>query len=97
MGLVRPSGNEENKVRVKENVRKVGKEALKVEKKTLDAQREVQSPKGQPASISCPSRTSLPVQPVKDPACHFSFTSYFYELLLKHQFWLVRLLRQTTL
>ena len=26
MGLVRPSGNEENKVRVKENVRKVGKE-----------------------------------------------------------------------
>ena len=33
MGLVRPSGNEESKVRVKENVRKVGKEALKVEKK----------------------------------------------------------------
>lgn len=33
MGLVRPTGNEESKVRVKENVRKVGKEALKVEKK----------------------------------------------------------------
>ena len=26
MGLVRPSGHEESKVRVKENVRKVGKE-----------------------------------------------------------------------
>ena len=45
MGLVRPSGNEESKVRVKENVRKVGKEALKVEKKTrCKAKAQMQNP-----------------------------------------------------